>query len=187
MITVRIKNGSFVSAESGRNLSNGLLIERCAELYCSIWKEPPWNEDFWRPKEVEQTMLKELEKDEAVAIFGIAETFDVYGFTWGYKVDIEAMGIIAGHDELDKRFAPDSKVFYLDELGVRYDQRRHGVGEFISRLLLREIAEKRFTSVILRTDVRAVPARNLYGKLGFLELSILDKTYSDRSYWIKTI
>ena len=36
------------------------LLESWAKLYCEIWKEPPWNEDFWVPEKVAEDLTMEM-------------------------------------------------------------------------------------------------------------------------------
>jgi len=58
-----------------------------AELYCEIWKEPPWNENFWTVERVMQDIQKELTRPNAV-LFSATNDQGVVGFTWGYETTL---------------------------------------------------------------------------------------------------
>jgi len=58
------------------------LLEKTARLYCEIWKEPPWNEYFWKQKEVLRDIQEQLKKEAAMLIVAVNKD-KVIGFTWG--------------------------------------------------------------------------------------------------------
>lgn len=161
-------------------------LEKCAQLYCAIWREPPWNEDFWKTEDVLQDLAKELSEPFAQIVLASAQE-EIIGFTWGYQVSKEKMAEISGNNQLDYLFTRNARIFYVDELGVGSEFRQRGIGEKLSRELLR-LAKKDSTNlVLLRTDVLATSARILYEELGFQELPVRDKKYPDRSYWMLAI
>ena len=153
-----------------------------AELYCAVWREPPWNEFDW----TNEIVLTKLNHDLALpgAVGYAAESESIVGFTWGYQVDHTHLADIAGTPALDYLFAGYKRVFYLAELAVRLDWRRRLVGKTITDRLLGATCHQQCDLVILRTDDRAEEAIRLYRRLGFRELDIHDANYPLRRYWI---
>jgi len=180
----------------GNTPERPVLMEQCSELYCQIWKEPPWCEDFWVPEEVRQTLSKELELPGAVCVLAANEytqhpyteydddKYCVLGFTWGYSVSQEDLRRIAGHEGLDFVFENTPRAFYIDELGVDPGKRLKGVGRQLTTLLLDHARGQGHRRIVLRTDLRAVPARALYSHLGFTELDVKDAQHENRTYWL---
>ena len=159
------------------------LLKSCAELYCKIWREPPWNENFWNTADVLASIQKELSRNCSRGFLSVGPDNEVIGFTWGYQVDQEEMRTISGHAKLNPFFQNGELVFYIDELGVDPVCRLKGMGKFLSRALLAWAADTGHNTALLRTDIKADPARTLYAKLGFKELDILDSREHQRSYW----
>jgi len=159
------------------------VLRKCAELYCQIWKEPPWNEDFWRVERVIKNIKKQMKQPNAVGFLALHGD-RVVGFTWGYEVSKEDLRKISGVEALDVLFEKRGRVFYIAELGVASLFRKRGIGEQLSRNLIAVVQNsceiRRFT---LRTDIKAVAARNLYIKLEFRNLSVRDAKHSKRTYW----
>jgi len=159
------------------------VLRKCAELYCQIWKEPPWNEDFWTVEGVIEDIRKQMKRSNAVGFLALHRE-EVVGFTWGYEVSKEDLREISGVEALDVLFEKGNRVFYIDELGVASLFRKRRIGEQLSRSLITAVQNhceiRRFT---LRTDIKAIAARNLYIKLGFSDLSIRDAEHSKRTYW----
>lgn len=159
------------------------LLKSCAELYCKIWREPPWNENFWNAADVLASIQKELSRNYSRGFLSIDSNNEVIGFTWGYQVDKDEMRAISGHARLDPFFQNETLVFYIDELGVDPGCRLKGMGKSLSKALLAWATDSGHNIALLRTDVKADPARTLYAKLGFKELDILDSNEHQRSYW----
>lgn len=157
------------------------LLSKCAELYCQIWLEPPWSEDFWQPEKVLEEMQQQLALPEASGLLATSSDETVVGFTWGYRVSLEELGRLSGGCSFSQLLG--GKIFYIDELGVANSWRHHGLGHLLTRGLLSEVGKQGFNSVILRTDISALAARRLYQEIGFRELAVIDKNYPQRSYW----
>jgi len=87
------------------------LLVRWAECYCEIWKEAPWNEDFWRPEVVIEDFREEMKNPDAIAFLAVREG-SVCGFTHGYSVDREGLRSIAGNSLLDCLFEQTERAFY---------------------------------------------------------------------------
>ena len=162
-------------------------LKELAELYCSIWMEHPWNEDFWTVEGVVNDILTEMKRPCAEAYLAFANSVKIVGFTWGFEVSENDLQKIAGTDALNFLFAEQRKVFYVDELGVASDFRKHGVGEKLSMALIKTAENHGIARIILRTDVKALEARNLYTRIGFQDLSIRDASHSGRTYWLLDI
>lgn len=156
--------------------------EQCAELYCQIWREPPWDEDFWNPSEVLQDMDKEMRKPGAEGFLAIVDG-KVVGFTWGYPVSCEELCEIGG-SALGVLYKDCELVFYVDELGVHPEYRRRGLGSVVSEHLIKVARAKKARKVVLRTDQGAYAARALYSKLGFWDLGIRDREHPGRTYLV---
>lgn len=174
------------------DIRNEILLEKCAELYCNIWRESPWNEDFWTAEGVIADIKKEMQRKNAVGYLALKRRGmnEVVGFTWGYEVDTSDMRIISGVHDWDAVFFTAKrmrKVFYVDDLGVDKAYRERGIARAISVCLLDKAKELGMEVVTLRTDKDAVPARILYQKLGFKELKITDAAHANRTYWIKEL
>jgi len=164
------------------SMGNKKFLKKCAELYCEIWNEPPWNENFWKIDGVIEDIKRQMERPSAAGF--IAFTDDkVIGFTWGYEISKENLREISGVKSLDVLFR-NGRVFYIDELGVSSPFRKKKIGEQLSNSLIinarNSCGIQYFT---LRTDIKAIAARNLYAKLGFVDLHIQDAKYSQRTYW----
>lgn len=165
------------------DLEKEKVLRKCAELYCQIWKEPPWNEDFWTVEGVIEDIKKQMKRPNAIGFLSLHGE-EVVGFTWGYEVSKDNLREISGVEVLDVLFEKGNRVFYIDELGVASLFRKMGIGEQLSKSLIATVLNsceiRRFT---LRTDIKAIAARNLYIKLGFRDLSIRDAEHSTRTYW----
>jgi ribosomal protein S18 acetylase RimI-like enzyme len=159
-------------------------LKKCTELYCSIWREPPWNEEFWKPEEVVSDILRDM-KNEAADCF-IATTVDtgrVLGFTWGYMASGKFLNEISGSDYFTTNPSFLNKNYYVDELGVDSECRGMGIGKRLSIALMENAAAHSASSLVLRTDEKAIAARALYSKLGFNEIPVRDAKHPDRTYW----
>ena len=169
------------------NGAGSILIENCAKLYCEVWKESPWNEDFWVASEVLKDISRELSKRNAVGLLAIDDQDDVIGFTWGYSVSEADMRKISGGNDFSHIVNVNGGAFYIDELGVDSGNRGVGIGMALSQRLIVEVEKRGVSSIFLRTDEKAVAAKALYQKLGFRELPVRDKKYHGRTYWVKEI
>jgi len=166
-----------------QNLSRN-LVKQIAALYCQIWQEPPWNEDFWTKEKVVSDFDQQMSYDGAIGFIAIEEE-EVIGFVWGYLVDKEKMRAICGNQSLDFHFSKGEKIFYIDELGVAKNKRKVGIGSALTFFLIREVKLQGIRKILVRTDKQAVEARKLYRKFGFRELlSVRDAHHPERSYWL---
>ena len=177
-----MKSISIVRVDIG-NMQAG-IVEQWTELYCEIWKEPPWNEDFWKPTEVWQEIYREITDNRHGEAFLALNGRKVVGFTHGYSVSCQGMREVAGSDLLDGLFEHTERVYYIDELGVAKECRGRHISTDLTRSLIQAAQNHSLACVTLRTDTQAIAARHLYQKLGFTELAVCDAKYPDRTYWI---
>jgi len=147
-----------------KNLISEEDCRRTAKLYCEIWKEPPWNEDFWKPEEVIRDLQEQMVKKNAIFLIATNGTTEIMGFTWGYEVSIAELSQISGipvptweQETRRKRF------FYIDEFGVKQTYRGRGIGQKLVQELLEQTSCSDINCVTLRTDVLAIPARKVSG------------------------
>jgi len=163
---------------------NGNLAEKCAKLYCQIWKEPPWCENFWKPEKVLSNLKEEVTKQSALCLMATLPSQEVIGFSWGYEVSGNDLVKISGQDQLSQALNGSNGAFYISELGVDAKKRQKGIGRQLTQKLLQHASDCGYGKIILRTDIRAVPARALYASLGFNELPAKDAVHQSRSYWL---
>jgi ribosomal protein S18 acetylase RimI-like enzyme len=154
-------------------------------LYCEIWREPPWLEFHFTPEGVTANILDDMARPNALAFLAMRGG-EVLGFTWGYEVSREMAREIASNDGLDSLFlnaGTSRRFFYIDELGVSSQARRMHLGELLSGAIMDAARDLGITNFLLRTDRKAFPARNLYRKIGFRELSVQDGKHKNRTFW----
>ncbi len=160
------------------------LIGKTAELYCQIWKESPWNENFWKKNSVVEDILSQMHKRSALFLAAVSGE-EVVGFTWGYEMEKEEMRSVSGSGILDCIFSKNPSCFYIDELATASGFRDKGIGKRLALFLLGEARAAGQKSFVLRTDVRAYAARKLYADAGFRDLGLRDVNYLDRTYWLR--
>lgn len=159
------------------------MIKNVANLYCRIWKEPPWNEGFWIERDVMADIMEQFEKPKAIFITAIDNGL-VIGFTWGYEVDKKEMRKISHGNKLDAIFCDQTTLFYVDELAVDSKFRNKGVGRLLTGKLIKQSSKYRITGWSLRTHKDAIKAKRLYKQIGFNNLEIADERYKERAYWL---
>lgn len=165
------------------------LMQSLAEVYCDIWSEPPWNEDFWRPDQVLNDLRSYLKKPGARGFVALAQErglgqAKLAGFCWGYIVNQSDLRDISSSQDLDQLFTENKSIFYFSELGVAKDWRNQGIGKGLSVRLIDATRAMGCQTIILRTDVKAHAARALYERQGFQEISVRDGKHTDRTYWV---
>jgi ribosomal protein S18 acetylase RimI-like enzyme len=165
---------------------NDREISETANLYMDVWREWPWLENNWKKNEVIQEIIVASERADSICFLSkLAKR--IIGFSWGYFVGKEQLREISGDTCLDYIFGDNEKVFYISELGVQIGHRHLGAGADISGKLIESALRMDANSFVLRTDIKAFPARGLYTKLGFAELPIFDRKHKCRSYWFKKV
>lgn len=161
--------------------SDQQFVAECARLYVEVWREPPWLETHWRVGPVRAMIRRQLQLSGAQGYVARADD-DIIGFTWGYQASLAEMAKLAGR--MDFAMYVSEPVFYLGELAVATDYRRHGIGSRLTRALLKSVCGSGCSAVLLRTDCGADAARQLYASIGFGELPVSDTHYSRRRYYM---
>lgn len=159
---------------------------KTAKLYCEIWKEPPWNEDFWKPEAVIKDLQEQMAKQNAIFLIATNETTEVIGFTWGYGINLAELSQMSGvPTSIWKKEIREKRLFYIDEFGVKGIYRGRGIGQRLVKELLKQISFSGINCITLRTNVLAIAAKIIYSKIGFKESAIHDAKHQNRTYWIK--
>jgi ribosomal protein S18 acetylase RimI-like enzyme len=171
-----------VSASGGKEEE----ILQAAKLYGDVWREWPWLENQWDSGAVAQEIRAVAEKSDAICFLSKLAT-EVVAFSWGYFVVQDQLRKISGSTDLDYIFENNVRVFYVSELGVGMAHRREGAGADLTEKVIESAIRQGASMFILRTDIKALPARSLYSKLGFVELSINDQKHQFRTYWLKKV
>lgn len=165
---------------------NGRIMEEVAELYCEVFKEPPWNEGL-KSKEVMETMREQFGRPGVIALAHL-ESDKVISFAWMYRIfksDLD--GGTRYSPELGFLFEDQKRVFYLQEIGVKKKKRQRGIGEkLIRELLARGKGNGNGASVVvLSTNSKARSIVLLISKIGFQSSEIVRPPKElERTYWI---
>ena len=163
----------------------GRHVAECAEVYCGVWAEPPWDEYEWNLAEVESE-LAAASSDPATIFFASRVAGKLNGFTLGYPLNIDGLRQKCGGNQLAPLMDGGyGLAFYVAELGVSRESRHIGTGSILSHRLLEAAEQRGFFRFILRTDVEADAARALYTKLGFRNTGIADTNFPSRTYWLR--
>ena len=166
-------------------------IVSASRLYRGVWKDPPWNEEFSSIGALKE-ILKPFMKRYGVAILA-KQGRRVIGGTTGWVMNRTELSQHMGMDFSDKTLSLE-RVFYIAEVFVHSSMRGKGIGRKLTEMLMKEVESKSvplfhpflFPTFVLRTDVGAIPARELYSSLGFLErVDWIDDKHPNRTYWIK--
>ncbi len=153
---------------------------------------------YWSPKDIledieycqKQRNSKFLVAETKAETFGIRyfpgieERFlslgKIIGFTWGYQLPFNKFPFL--RNNVNKNSG------YVDELAVKSDFRRKGIGESLLLKLMKSFKEKQMKQVACRTltNCNAYP---LFRKLGFRDIGRIDPNdmYENRVYLIKNL
>ena len=157
------------------------LIAQISESYCTVWKEPPWSEDFWKTDQVIQVLKDQLAKDESLLLAATVGSV-VAGFTLGWHIPVDEVNRRTNNNlgfDLTKY-----NMFYVSELGTVKCFRNQGIATALSMELIKRAKTSNYNLLILRTHVQAESARKLYSGLGFEDTTIPDVDHPERTYWV---
>lgn len=159
------------------------LMRQVAELYCQIFSEKPWHENF-DTEQVLKTMTEHFNKPGAEALTFVENRTPI-GFAWMYEISGGDLKEGTRYPRaLDFLFKDGKRVFYFQEVGVKEGSRRQGIGERLVRELLRRAKERGANFVILSTSRKATPIRSMIQKIGFRDSGITRPPPElDRTYW----
>lgn len=181
-------------------------LEQLIAVYQSAFSEPPWDEYMkcivcgcnYSRKESEQKVtnckkcLQQLQlkafwsSEEIGADLHYAQTQEnplvlvsetngeLTGFSWGYTLPLEKFPFLKGN--------VPARAQYMDEIAVRSDRRKKGIGKALGTAYLKRIQERGLPEVILRTDERNESSMSLFKSLGFSSTGIYDPDYPTRLY-----
>jgi ribosomal protein S18 acetylase RimI-like enzyme len=123
----------------------------CSELFVSIFKEPPWNENW----DIEDA-------------FERLSTFLSSPKTISFKAEAEGRicGFLIGEIQRWKK----SNVYYLKEMCVTTSMQRQGIGKAMMDQLERILQEEHVSQIYLVTQRNGVPSK-FYSRLEFKENS----------------
>ena len=162
---------------------NNKIMEEVAKLYCEIFSDSPWNENYIL-SEVLQTMDEHFKKPNAITLAAL-EDGKLIGFTWMYE-------IFKSDLREGTRFSPElhflfngiMRIFYLQELGIKKDLRRKGNGERLTQKLLNTGKENGANFVVLSTNPAAMAMISLISRIGFQNSGIVRPPKDlGRTYW----
>lgn len=165
-------------------IGNRNLIEKTAALYCQVFGEEPWYDDFI-PEEVMAVMEVQFNYPNAIAFVAVEEG-EMVGFIWLYEFfqnDLKEGTRFS--PQLEFLFKGGRRVFYFQEIGVKKECRRQGIGKKLGEVVLTKVREIGVSSVVLSTHCNAEAARGLFFHLGFRNSGIVRPPKElSRTYWI---
>ncbi|MCC5621812.1 GNAT family N-acetyltransferase [Nostoc sp. CHAB 5715] len=121
-------------------------LDKCAHLYIEVFNGEPWNEEWT------------FETAKA-RLFEILNTPGFVGFV--FKQD-ELLGFVAGYCKQGQK----SKSFYLEEICVRPNKQRQGIGTRLLNQLMDTLTAMEVTGVYLLTK-KDGQAEAFYTKHGY--------------------
>ena len=185
-----------LSIEELRADLSGDLVEQWVALTLIAFGEPPWNNNL-RILRLTLGIGIDIMRDNARAFVARTVSGRHVGHTLGYEVfrvsqrdpQKPSLEEISGTNAMDYLFGK-GRLLYIDTFAVHPGFRRMrlrtgevGVGERLAEALIESARSDGFAGVILRTDIRADPAKKLYAKIGFRDLGIYDVEETSRTYW----
>lgn len=156
---------------------NARDLQQLIEVYQSAFAEPPWNETWTAEQVVEDLELALSQKDPIVLVADEGDR--LLGFTWGYRLPLDKFPFLEGKTKLN--------CSYMDEIAVRGQCRKRGMGRMLGNAYLAEARIQRVDEVALRTDERNEASMTLFKNLGFNLLGIRDPQYFSRQYLSKQL
>ncbi len=132
-----------------------------------------------------KNMREQFERPGVIALAPLGNN-EVIGFTWMYEIfkdDLEENTRYS--PELRFLFENQKRVFYLQEMGVIKEMRQRGVGEKLTRELLKRGKENGANVVVLSTNGEAKSMILLISKIGFQSSKIVRPPEElERTYWV---
>jgi len=153
-------------------------LKQLIGVYQSAFAEPPWNETWTSEQITEDLELALSQRDPLVLV--AEERNQLVGFTWGYRLPLDKFPFLEG------KIMPNCS--YMDEIAVRADMRKKGIGKTMGRTYLEKATSQNMDEVVLRTDERNKASMALFEKLrfeGFKQPRLYDPQYPNRIYLAK--
>ncbi len=184
-------------------------FRQLTEVYVSAFAEPPWDEyrkctscginygiaesvnppalckkctnplslaEFWSRDGIKADLDFALDQKDSIALVAVANGKQerLLGTTWGYRLPFGKFPFLKGS------VSPNSS--YLDDIAVRGDSRRLGVGVQLGERFVQAAQKVGVSEVVLRTDKRNASSMGLFVKLGFTNTGITDPEFEWRIY-----
>ena len=165
--------------------SNEPDVQSLAEMFCEIWKEPPWCEFFWTVTEVREYILSfaKLPKGSWLVMKNRGK---IIGFAAGYEVDSLELSQISGHSEtIWTPLFSDKRGFYVAEIAVNPSYRGKHLGTALAITQMNYAKLKSQSYMVFRT--KNVITEHLYQALGFVRSPLVDGADPERKYWYKML
>ena len=137
--------------------------------------------DFWTEDDVKDDLrFCQSQEFPKILVTENQKTYDVIGFCWAYKLPFEKFPFLPNYLEKNS--------VYIDEILMRRDFRRKGLGEGMLEEVLKSSKENEMRQAILRT-LTTSNAYPLCKKLDFKDIGRLDKNdmYENRVYLVKDL
>lgn len=126
-----------------------------------------------RPEDAPQ--VYEVEKACSSRLWTEEQLLEEIEFEHAYTSVCEVDGKVAGFATMQTA----AEFAHINEFGVLPAYRRSGYGRMIMHDLIRECSQRGCTHLSLEVRESALPARNLYGSLGFRQEGIRKRFYHD--------
>lgn len=127
-------------------------LEEAKSLFYSIFTQPPWNDGWNDPKQLDAYFRDMMCSPNSLA-YGLFEEGRLIGASTGY-----IMHWWSGTE------------YYILEFFISTDMQSNGCGSTFLKLIEEDIAQSGFDHIFLQTE-RTVPAYGFYKKQGFTELA----------------
>lgn len=154
---------------------NSSEILQIIPIYQQAFAEPPWNET-WKGEEVLEDIRYAFAQQNTIALIAKLNS-ETIGFTWGYRLPKEKFPFLDGIDE---------KSIYGDEMAVKKEYRREGVGTKLLKEMWKLSKQMGMKEWVCRTDNNSL-VYPLLIELGAKDLLILDPEYPSRTYISKKL
>ena len=171
----------YITYKQGDSIPDDQILS-AAELYCRIWKEEPWKED-WTIDRATEKLVNILKHNNSLLMFGVLEN-KVCGFAGGKSISQKDL------DERTKKSLADiitsDDIYSIAEIGVDSSYRGQGLGKkLLGELIDQVIAKNKDAKFVLHTDIKAESAKRLYESLGFKHTDIMDSSLQTHTYWVR--
>ncbi|MCX6808286.1 MAG: GNAT family N-acetyltransferase, partial [Candidatus Berkelbacteria bacterium] len=117
-----VLDGKLITCKNGRNFATINLasgdqtdLEKTAEFYCQVWREPPWSEDFWQPEKVAAEFVETMKVPGSGFRIAVQDE-SVIGLSIAYPISLSEIESRA--DGLEELIPSDYLPIYIAELAV---------------------------------------------------------------------
>ncbi|MFW5871605.1 MAG: GNAT family N-acetyltransferase [bacterium] len=139
------------------------------EVYQEAFGGAPYFESFTEEEVYKIFQELVLSKDSACML--LLEEGGLIGFAGGFNVSLDEQI----SSLVDQSLNP-LNAFYLAELAVSADKRNKGYGAMLTKKLIDYVKETtKLRKILVRTQKRNSNAKNIFLKIGFQELSVIQK------------